>query len=399
MDFFEAVRNLKKGNKKVYIYGAGLYGQNLFKILSSKSIDVDGFVISRREESTVVLGKPIYQITKELAQDAGFIIGVNRHNAIEVKATLDDIGVHESNRIDGYLYIDNYEIRGGYDEIPTMEITTVMGCKVNCRFCPQSTLLDGYYRSDKKRIGVLSIDDFEIYLNKLPIECIVIFSGMAEPFLNKNCGKMIQMACERGHKVNLYTTLEGADLDDILLLRDVGIDFIGLHVADSKGYAKISVSDEYYEKIEKVINLKKSDGTPLISVCNAQTDPDKRVKDICKGKYEILTTMLDRAGNLSEDGLFKKKVESGTISCSICGNKLNHNILLPDGTVLLCCMDYGMQHILGNLNQCSYAELFSSLEYNRVKKGMMNDSVEKILCRHCSCANEVCAERKSGEDN
>jgi len=30
-----------------------------------------------------------------------------------------------------------------------MEITTVIGCKVNCRYCPQSTLINNYVHRSK----------------------------------------------------------------------------------------------------------------------------------------------------------------------------------------------------------------------------------------------------------
>ena len=37
--------------------------------------------------------------------------------------------------------------------------------------------------------------------------------------------------------------------------------------------------------------------------------------------------------------------------------RMNHNVLLPNGDVVLCCMDFGMQHVLGNLKRQSYEEI------------------------------------------
>ena len=218
---------------------------------------------------------------------------------------------------------------------------------------------------------------------------MIIFSGMAEPFLNDNCIKMIRMAHEQGHLVDVYTTLVGVSDDDINELCELSINFMGIHVADKMGYSKIDTTENYYSTLKDAINRKKSNGRPLVNVCNSQTDPDERVAEICKGKYEILTTMLDRAGNLEYEELYKRKNTYGDLSCSICGDKLNHNVLLPDGTVLLCCMDYGMKHVLGNLNDNSYEEIMNGKEHNRIKKGMLGDVNEDIICRKCSCANVV----------
>lgn len=45
-------------------------------------------------------------------------------------------------------------------------------------------------------------------------------------------------------------------------------------------------------------------------------------------------------------------------------------------------MDYGLQHVLGNLVSGDYDALISSDEFSRVRKGLKDDS-EEILCRYC----------------
>ena len=109
----------------------------------------------------------------------------------------------------------------------------------------------------------------------------------------------------------------------------------------------------------------------------------------CSGKYEILTALHDRAGNLENESLLGKNVPEGEIVCSLCGERLNHNNLLPDGTVLLCDFDYGMQHVLGNLKEQTYEELLLGNEWRKVHAGMKGDTSQNILCRKCSCANVV----------
>jgi hypothetical protein len=40
-----------------------------------------------------------------------------------------------------------------------------------------------------------------------------------------------------------------------------------------------------------------------------------------------------------------------------CLEKMYHNVMLPNGDVSLCCMDYGLKHILGNLYEQDYEEI------------------------------------------
>ena len=66
---------------------------------------------------------------------------------------------------------------------------------------------------------------------------------------------------------------------------------------------------------------------------------------------------------------------------------MNNNILLPDGTVVLCCMDYGLKHILGNILTDTFEEIMDGEEMRKVKEGMNGNETLDILCRNCSYAH------------
>ena len=63
-----------------------------------------------------------------------------------------------------------------------------------------------------------------------------------------------------------------------------------------------------------------------------------------------------------------------------------YNVLLPDGTVVLCCNDFGMRHVLGNLLKNSYEDIIKSNELLQVKRGMNIDENIPIICRKCMYA-------------
>ena len=66
------------------------------------------------------------------------------------------------------------------------EITTHIGCPMNCVDCPQALLRNRY---NGKRD--LSFEDYKAVIDKLPKGIRVDFSGMCEPFCNKSCTDMI----------------------------------------------------------------------------------------------------------------------------------------------------------------------------------------------------------------
>jgi radical SAM protein with 4Fe4S-binding SPASM domain len=113
--------------------------------------------------------------------------------------------------------------------------------------------------------------------------------------------------------------------------------------------------------------------------------PHPKILEHTKGKLRIFSNLIDRAGNLSNSDAFAGTYVHGKIACNRAEN-LNHGVLLPDGSVVLCCMDFGMQHVLGNLLVQSYEDIMNGEEINRIKDAMSGDNREDILCRSCSSA-------------
>ena len=78
--------------------------------------------------------------------------------------------------------------------------------------------------------------------------------------------------------------------------------------------------------------------------------------------------MYSRAGNLHREALLKPQLVTlkdrwnaiehadKNRTCG-CDEHLYHNVLLPNGDVSLCCMDYGLEHIIGNLYEQSYEDI------------------------------------------
>ena len=248
-----------------------------------------------------------------------------------------------------------------------LEITTHIGCPMDCKDCPQS-LLKSVYKGKK----TMDLEEYKQVIDKLP-KGRIDFSGMCEPFVNKHCADMILYAYEKGFPLALYTTLQGATKADYERLKHVRYEVCTIHLPDMDGRSHFNITDDYLE---------------LLSLweCNAYSCHgviDDRVKRYMKPRH-VITYVHDRAGNIKERPHFN--YPTGRLMCITSGREMNHNVLLPNGEVITCCMDYGMTGRFGNLFEQSYEEVLNSEEAKRMRATL--DDGESI-CRHCTNAKRI----------
>lgn len=268
------------------------------------------------------------------------------------------------------------------EKLDSVEVTLAMGCKLDCYFCPQKLLLNQYFTKDNRRKSIMSYEDFKNITKKIKHGGTICFSGMCEAFLNPKCTDMILYAYEQGFRISLLTTLVGMKKGDVFRLRGVEFDEITLHIPDEEGNSKFDITDEYIEVLECFHN------TFHISSYSCHGTIHSAVKKYIDNSVFYSNKMINRAGNLDYG---RKYSPNGEIVCMVgtigkYGNWTPE--ILPDGTVLLCCMDYGMKHVLGNIITMDIPEILAGVEYQRVQMGMKDDSID-ILCRQCSSAMET----------
>lgn len=218
-----------------------------------------------------------------------------------------------------------------------------------CSYCPQKTLIKNY-GSD---IKFLTFDNYKRIIDNVPLEVQIDFSGFSEPFLNKETSSMIKYTADKGYDVVLYTTLVGFNDNDLNILSDVKFKCVGFHRYNGVGYN----SEEF--------NIKRNIfRTKILKLEPLNSDFDGRVYDV-----------WSRGGNLWEE-----RNILGSVWCSSTGkyDTFDRNVVLPNGDVYICCMDYGLKHKIGNLFDSNFYDL------NRdelIKMSNFDDS--DLICRKC----------------
>ncbi len=284
----------------------------------------------------------------------------------------------------------------------TLEITTMIGCPLKCTFCPQTGLKEAYTNTNEsniKEIKYLTFENFSKILAKVPKHVRIDFSGMAEPWANPECTAMLRHALESGFSVAIFTTLYDMtekDCDLVLSLlekyRDQ-VEMLYLHLPDANGNMR---GWKHFPEWENILVKFMSFGKEnIIKRFRMMTmDGSGKVHSSLKHLNINLRSWsgLSRAGSLDPNAIKDQSFytpqprHEGQVFCSATPF-YDHNVLLPNGDVVLCCMDYNLKHIIGNLLEQNYYEMFLGDMLNNIRAENMKPGYSDCsICKSCDAA-------------
>jgi hypothetical protein len=225
---------------------------------------------------------------------------------------------------------------------------------MDCSFCPQTVFQTAYHGEP-----FLTLENFKVALSHIPQYVSIGFSGFSEPFLNPECLSMVEYAIQEGYKVDVATTLVGLKLADVPRLARCKLAGFVLHLADNLGNARIPITSEFQQVLTKVLTSVKIDQFITMN--------------------EHFTSNL-RAGNLPGRKIHKR-------GWFICQSLVHPDcIMLPNGDVVLCCQDWGLKHVLGNLFMQNYEDIACSEAYRKIAGNRFKWNGD-TLCRSCLYAS------------
>lgn len=281
--------------------------------------------------------------------------------------------------------------------MPTLEITTTLGCPVNCTVCPQKLLKSVY----KGSVSSLSFDNFAKILEKVPKHVRIDFSGMSEPWSNLDCTKMLRHSLEAGYDVAIYTTFVGMtkqDVDDLyemILLYKKKIVKLCLHLPDAnKNMRGWSYNSDYQHALKLFLETNHQ-------IVRETIDFEIMTMDYKNELHPTLAEYSSKSlpfstwyGHTRADSLPLDENNTRFVANPVknyvpvtCASTpfYDHNVLLPNGDVVLCCMDYGLTTIIGNLLTQSYDDLYlSETMVNLMKENRKTGWSKCSICKSCT---------------
>lgn len=261
----------------------------------------------------------------------------------------------------------------------SLAITTTVGCRNRCSYCPQ----DVFVRAYKERSGltVMSMDTFTRCLGTVPRNIAISFSGFSEPWLNRECTPMVLHAHRQGYRIRVNTTLIGMKPEDIDRLRPVPFIKFVVHLPDDRHLTGIRVDRQYLDNLVCLLEESPLNLTWKFHSSSSGTEIHPEVQEILR-QYRAKVGIFglnNRAGR-AVTGHAYRPVNRGRVlrECQ----DFHHNILLPNGEVALCHMDWSLKHVLGNLLTGTYADLYTGREFRELQRALLQPEAD-MLCRAC----------------
>jgi radical SAM protein with 4Fe4S-binding SPASM domain len=269
---------------------------------------------------------------------------------------------------------------------PVMELTTMIGCPLMCTFCPQDNLRDNYGKDTKYMQPI----DLMKVLTKLPKNTRIDFSGMSEPWANPEATAMLETALYMGFKVAIYTTLYGmVDPENVkkaLESHSDQVEVVMLHLPDANGNMKgWKNSPEWMEALRVMSQLKLPCGIGAMTMDGSGL--------VAEELQPIIGRLAGWQGHTRADSLPIEQVAGQALSITprnefslTCRSTpfYDRNVLLPNGDVVLCCMDYNLKHVIGNLLKQTYEEMMQGEKLAEIIKMNEADGFDKCsICKSC----------------
>jgi hypothetical protein len=265
-----------------------------------------------------------------------------------------------------------------YADFKEFPIALGLGCAVDCLYCPQAAYVPAYKALGGPR--VMTPDLLAHYLRSVPRDSILVWSGFSEPLLNPHLPKMIRQYHEAGWKMRLDTTLAGCTREAAELVASIPWTMLKLHLPSMGDKMRLAVDDEYLANLRAVCQNPCFKcfvwfGIPYLTV--------KEIVDAAPGQRDNFTSLHSRAGN-NGTGIVAPvaKIPRKTGRLREC-LWLRRGHLLPNGKLCLCCEDWSLMHVFGDLNTQTYQEIFESEAFRELLAAHEDDS-KPLLCRTCT---------------
>lgn len=200
-----------------------------------------------------------------------------------------------------------------------------------CSYCPQENYIKGYKATNTTSKKLMSVEDYKIILGNVDhLVNQVYFTGFTEALAHPEWDKFVEYTKNQNYQTTFNTTFYGATIEKIDRLIELDVD-VEVHLTDSKIKVPQNILDYFarrYKRSAPIFNFFTEEGRRLLP-----QNVDARSVDA-----------HSRADNLDH---IPRKVIEGPVRCHT--NRFFSNVVVPNGDVSVCCSDFSLKHIMGNL--------------------------------------------------
>lgn len=256
-----------------------------------------------------------------------------------------------------------------------LELSVRVGCGRLCDYCPQELYIARFKQLKNPGDRWLTMDTIREISSNIPTETVISWTGFTEPFDCKEFEEIVLHFAERGMDQLINTTLYGLKKNKEFFLEHINLfkEGITLHLPDGQGYMKGNFDASYTAFVQSVIDKLVAGNLEKFDFFLIGEDFHPSIKDtveayesaygshrIIKAKFLNTRSAAVDVGSLGLKATQALRSEGKTFHCTY--KRLNRGVLLPNGSVVICCQDYGLEGVLGSLKTMNLREIYSVIE-------------------------------------
>ena len=292
----------------------------------------------------------------------------------------------------------------------SMAFEPTTSCNLRCPECPSGL------RSFTRPTGMLDADFFKTKIDELKHHLLYLtFYFQGEPFLHPQFTEMVKYASSR--KIYTVTSTNAHYLNDENAQKTIasGLDrlIISIDGTTQETYESYRVGgslDKVIEGTKNIVHWKKKlkSSTPQVVFQFLVVKPNEHqvpeIYDIAKNlgvdDVQIKTAQVYDYENgnplipdTEEYSRYKKnaqgKFELKNPLLNHCWKMWHSCVVTWDGKVVPCCFDKDASHVMGDLNESSFANIWKSERYHTFRMSILKSRSEIDICKNCSEGLEV----------
>lgn len=294
----------------------------------------------------------------------------------------------------------------------SLSIEPTTSCNLRCPECPSGL------RSFTRPTGMLAEGLFRSIVDELsPTLSYLNFYFQGEPYLHPKFSDLVSYASSRGIYTSTSTNAHFLDEDNARKTIASGLDrlIISIDGTSQETYAAYRIGgrlEKVLESTRTLLRLRKELGsrTPtvvfqfLVVAPNEHQVPDvyALAKELGVDRVAIKTAQIYdyEAGSplIPSNERYSRYRRNPDGRYSIKNDLLNHcwkmwhsSVVTWDGRVVPCCFDKDAQHVMGQLGDRSFREVWLSEAYQAFRASLLVSRSEIEMCRNCTEGTTVWA--------
>jgi len=278
-------------------------------------------------------------------------------------------------------------------------------CNLRCPECPSGL------RQFSRNTGMLNPELYIKLLDQIGdylMYIILYFQG--EPYLNPSFFEFVKLAKQKEIYTATSTNAHYLSDENARKTVDSGLDrlIISLDGIGQESYSKYRVGGNYEKVVEGIKNVVKwknefKSKSPYIIiqflVLRSNENQVQDVKNLCKelgvDKLQFKTAQIYDYENgspliptIDKYSRYRQKADGRWEIKNKFQNKCfrmwSSCVITWDGLIVPCCFDKDAKHMLGDLKEISFKQIWKSKDYNDFREIVFTNRKEIDICRNCT---------------